>query len=72
VVFDLLRLGRQQLQRPRTNCSVTVAGDLSVTANFTHTLMTLTVHKLGRGTVSSQPAGIMCGRQCRHAFVPVR
>jgi hypothetical protein len=51
-------------------CSVSVAGDTSVTAHFTRKLVTLTVHRFGRGTVSSLPAGLTCGRLCRHNFLP--
>jgi len=51
-------------------CSVAVNSDISVTAKFSKVLVSLTVHKSGRGTVRSVPAGIACGRRCSHSFVP--
>ena len=51
-------------------CSVAVNGDTSVTAAFSRKLATLTVHRVGRGIVSSLPSGISCGGRCSHAFVP--
>jgi List-Bact-rpt repeat protein len=53
-----------------TTCSVPVNGDIPVTAAFTRQLVTLRVSAMGRGAVTSVPAGISCGRTCRHAFVP--
>ena len=55
----------------RPTCSLPVSGDVSVTAAFTG-LVTLTVHRLGRGTITSLPSGIACGRTCSHRFVPGR
>jgi List-Bact-rpt repeat protein len=51
-------------------CSFSVAGDASVTAEFNRKLVTLTVHKLGRGTVTSSPTGISCGGRCSQRFAP--
>ena len=51
-------------------CSVSVNGDLSVTATFTRTLVALKVAKVGRGVVTSRQPGINCGRACSRAFVP--
>ena len=51
-------------------CSVRVDGDLSVTAEFSRILATLTVRRFGRGTIVSSPAGIRCGRACSHRFTP--
>jgi Divergent InlB B-repeat domain len=51
-------------------CSVSVSGDLSVTATFTRKLVTLKVAKVGRGVVTSLQPGINCGRACSRAFVP--
>ena len=51
-------------------CTVTVGGDVVVTAAFTRRLVTLTVSKVGRGTVTSVPAGITCGRVCSRTSVP--
>ena len=52
-------------------CSVPVGGgDLPVTAEFTRKLVTLSVARVGRGAVTSLPAGISCGRVCRHGFAP--
>jgi hypothetical protein len=51
-------------------CSVPVNGDISVTAEFTKTLVALQVSKVGRGAVMSLPPGIACGRACSHRFVP--
>ena len=55
---------------PGPTCSLAVTGDSSVSAEFSQKLVTLTVHKLGRGAVSSLPAGITCGRRCSHGFAP--
>ena len=51
-------------------CSVTVTNDIPVTAEFTRTLVTLRVSRVGRGAVTSLPRGITCGRACSHRFVP--
>lgn len=51
-------------------CSAPVNGDLRVTATFTRSLVTLKVSKVGRGTVTSLPAGLRCGRTCSRTFVP--
>lgn len=51
-------------------CAVAVSGDVSVTAAFTRKLVTLTVSKVGRGTVTSAPAGITCGRACSRTSAP--
>lgn len=51
-------------------CSVPVNADVPVTAAFTKQLVAVKVSKVGRGAVTSVPAGISCGRTCSHAFVP--
>ena len=51
-------------------CSAPVSGDIAVTAAFTETLVTLRVSKVGRGSVTSLPRGITCGRTCSHSFIP--
>jgi uncharacterized repeat protein (TIGR02543 family) len=47
-------------------CSVTMSGVQSATANFIPTV--LTTISLGRGTVSSVPAGINCSNSCSATF----
>jgi hypothetical protein len=54
------------------SCSVAVGGDVSITATFTRKVATLSVVKVGRGSVASGPGGIRCGASCSHAFVPGR
>jgi hypothetical protein len=51
-------------------CAIPVSGDVSVTAMFARKLVTLNVSKVGRGAVTSAPAGLVCGRACSRAFVP--
>jgi List-Bact-rpt repeat protein len=51
-------------------CSAPVNGDVRVTAAFTRSLVTLKVSKLGRGTITSLPSGLTCGRICSRTFVP--
>src|SRR5439155_9622629 len=48
-------------------CTVTPSGDEAVTARF-ETAKTLTLTKVGAGTVTSSPAGIDCGSTCAHSF----
>jgi hypothetical protein len=52
-------------------CTVTMANARSVNASFTLKVFTLTVAKtgLGKGTVTSNPAGISCGTDCTGDFV---
>jgi hypothetical protein len=52
-------------------CTVTMANARSVNAVFMLKLFTLTVTKtgIGKGTVTSSPAGISCGTDCAHDFV---
>jgi hypothetical protein len=50
-------------------CVLTVAADTTVTAGFAKKRFGLVVHKVGRGTVVTSPAGIACGTRCRGAFV---
>jgi len=52
------------------SCSLSVQGDATVAATFTKNLVTLSVSKVGRGVVKSQPRGITCGLGCTHVFVP--
>jgi hypothetical protein len=52
------------------SCSVTVDGDIIVTAEFSKKRVPLTVRTSGGGTVRSLPAGINCGRRCSHNFEP--
>jgi alpha-tubulin suppressor-like RCC1 family protein len=51
-------------------CTVTMAGARTATATFTLKQFPLTVSKtgIGRGTVSSSPAGINCGAACSANF----
>jgi uncharacterized delta-60 repeat protein len=48
-------------------CILTMSADLTATATF-ETDKTLTLRKVGSGTVSSSPAGISCGSTCAHVF----
>ena len=43
---------------------VTMDAAKSVTATFTLNRYTLSVNKVGTGTVTSAPAGITCGATC--------
>ena len=54
-----------------TTCFVTMNAAASVTARFDLERFTLTARTsgLGRGTVTSDPAGIACGADCSEAFV---
>jgi Divergent InlB B-repeat domain len=58
-------------------CTLTLSADATVTATFSKKpapkVAALTVHKLGRGIVTSTPAGIACGARCaaRIALGPV-
>lgn len=45
-------------------CTLTMDVDKNVTATFTQILHTLTVTKIGNGSVSSSPSGISCGSDC--------
>jgi hypothetical protein len=49
-------------------CSVTMNAAKTVTATFTLNKYTLTVSKVGEGTVTSSPAGIACGSTCSALF----
>jgi len=52
-------------------CTVSMTQARSVTATFTQnapTVYSLTVKKLGSGTVQSSPAGITCGTSCTNTF----
>jgi uncharacterized repeat protein (TIGR02059 family) len=49
-------------------CSVTMSTARNVTANFTKNSNTLTVNKVGSGTVTSGPVGIDCGISCTTSF----
>ncbi len=51
-------------------CTVTVTGDLTVTATFAVSRHTLTVALAGTGsgTVTSAPPGITCGSDCSEAY----
>jgi hypothetical protein len=52
-------------------CTVTMTNAKSVTATIMLQRFTLTVTKsgLGKGTVTSSPAGVNCGTTCAHDFV---
>jgi len=52
-------------------CTVTVAAEASVTAKFDLQRFDLTVAKsgIGRGAVTSSPAGIACGSDCSDSYV---
>lgn len=54
-----------------TSCTVSMANAASVTAVFMLKRFTLTVSTtgVGKGTVTSSPAGINCGSACRSDFV---
>jgi uncharacterized repeat protein (TIGR02543 family) len=47
-------------------CTVTMSAARIITANFTRPVLTVT--KAGSGTVTSNPAGINCGADCREAY----
>ena len=49
-------------------CPVTLSGATTVTATFSQSTVTLSVTKVGLGTVSSLPAGIDCGSDCGEAY----
>ena len=52
-------------------CIVSMNADKNVTANFTSVVpdqYTLTVTKVGTGTVTSSPSGINCGSTCSNKF----
>lgn len=51
-----------------TTCAITLRADTTVTAVFIQSRLSLTVHKVGAGTVTSKPSGIACGRRCRAFF----
>src|SRR4030095_10725524 len=55
-------------------CAVPVSAATSVTATFNLLPMTLSVTKsgAGSGTVTSTPAGIICGTACSQSFTPAR
>ncbi|MBE7448133.1 MAG: DUF4215 domain-containing protein [Kofleriaceae bacterium] len=50
------------------NCTVTMTAARAVTATFTRKQFTLTVDKVGDGTVTSSPAGINCGSDCDQLY----
>jgi uncharacterized repeat protein (TIGR02543 family) len=54
-----------------TTCTVAMTAAVSVTAGFDRQRFTLTVGKsgLGRGTVTSSPAGIDCGSDCAELYL---
>ena len=49
-------------------CLLTINGTPSVTATFTINRYTLTVNRVGNGTVTSVPAGITCGADCTEVY----
>jgi DNA-binding beta-propeller fold protein YncE len=52
-------------------CEVTMGAEKTVKAEFEHlSTAALTVVKYGEGTVTSAPAGIVCGATCTHEFEP--
>ena len=51
-------------------CTVTVNTATSVTATFTLIPVTLSVTRIGAGTVTSVPAGIACGTDCGETVAP--
>ena len=53
-----------------STCSVPVNSDIPVTATFTKAHVTLRVSTIGRGIVTSRPAGINCGRACSRTSSP--
>ncbi|MFN7955460.1 MAG: hypothetical protein U0610_27295 [bacterium] len=52
------------------SCQVTMDAAKSVTATFDGVAYTLTVTKVGSGTVTSSPTGINCGSACAANFAP--
>jgi uncharacterized repeat protein (TIGR02543 family) len=54
-----------------STCNVTMSQARNVTATFSLVTYSLTVTKQGRGkgTVTSSPGGINCGRECEASFV---
>jgi hypothetical protein len=55
---------------PVPTCSFLVSADTTVTATFTLKTFTVVVSRRGSGAIRSAPAGIVCGKRCRYAFVP--
>ncbi|MDH3307627.1 MAG: malectin domain-containing carbohydrate-binding protein, partial [Acidimicrobiia bacterium] len=51
-------------------CTVSMSVDVGVTAIFALDPVTLTVSKVGSGTVTSAPAGISCGGDCAGDYLP--
>ena len=49
-------------------CAVTMNSSQSVTATFTRVPTTLSVVKVGNGSITSTPAGINCGSTCSFAY----
>ena len=48
-------------------CSLTISGDVAVTAEFKQVAVSLRIKTIGRGTVSSGPAAVDCAGSCRQA-----
>ena len=46
------------------SCTLTLGGDAEVTAAFEKRQVRIVVKKIGRGVVTSAPAGISCGTRC--------
>ncbi|MBI5730430.1 MAG: DUF11 domain-containing protein, partial [Ignavibacteriales bacterium] len=51
-----------------SSVTLTIDGNLTVTAAFTKIQYTLTINRTGSGTVTSNPAGIYCGAACTATF----
>lgn len=51
-----------------SSCIVELAADKATTANFRAPLVTVALQGRGTGTVSSSPAGILCGSDCSHTY----
>ena len=50
------------------SCTFTIGGDQNITATFTPINYTVSVTKLGSGTVRSSPGSIVCGSTCSNTF----
>lgn len=51
-----------------TTCAFAPNSDTTITATFSKDVLKVTKAGLGAGTVSSAPAGIICGSQCMKSF----
>jgi Divergent InlB B-repeat domain len=51
-------------------CEIQLEGPTHVTVTFVRAPVVLSVHVRGKGRVTSSPAGVDCGKSCRHAFKP--